>query len=236
MKKIYAITLFLNIAFLGHTQLDTAFRQTTIVYENFENQQLVDAKKHYLQLQQDEKYLWKFGFAGTVLPAEHPVDEYPYFPFSNTLFVAYEHRLKNGFSLNATLDYNRTTLTTIEQVHDSFRSNYTIHHYGFKVEPRYYVGKQKKVNEGISGNNLNGIYLSLLAGIKYWQKPSLNRSSFFKGNYQYSTINIGWQRRFAQHGFIHIQLGTGVQRNPQDTVQIGVPSFPYEVTPLSKWR
>jgi len=64
MKKFYAITLFLSFAFFGYAQLDTTFQRTTIEYGSLENQQLVDAKKHYLQLQQDEKYLWKFGLEG----------------------------------------------------------------------------------------------------------------------------------------------------------------------------
>ncbi len=112
MKKFYAITLFIILAFVGHAQLDTSFQRTTIEYGHLEEQQLIDAKLHYLQLQQDEKYLWKFGFEGTLLPSEHPIDEYSYLSFYNTFFIAYEYRLKKGFSLNTTLDYNRATFTT----------------------------------------------------------------------------------------------------------------------------
>ena len=239
MKKFYAIALFLNIAFLGYGQLDTSFQNTTIEYGFLEDQQLVDAKKHYLQLQQDEKYLWKFGFAGTILPSEHPIDEYPHLSFSNTLFIAYEYRLKNGFSLNTTLDYNRATFTTIRQIHTYFTDSYLEHRYGFAIEPRYYIGKQQKIAKGVSGDNLNGIYVSLLAGAKYWQKliySSDSKKSYFKGSYQYSILNLGWQRRFGQRGFIHIQLGTGIQHNPQDTLRIGPSNYPREISPLSKWK
>jgi len=240
MKKIYAITLFLNITFLGHTQLDTSFQQTTIEHGSLESQQLVDAKKHYLTLQKDEKYLLKFGFAGTILPSEHPIHLFPSFSFSNSLFLSYEYRLKNGFSVNTMLDYNRATFSTISQTYNDFLSSFIIHRYGVAIEPRWYLRKRQNIEKGVIGNNLNGLYLSMKAGIKYWQKPFGARSdgkrSYFKGLYQYGTLNIGWQRRFGQHGFIHFQLGTGVQRNPQDIIELGTPNNSYKITPLPKWR
>jgi len=95
MKKIYAITLFLSFSFFGYAQLDTSFQKITTEKGNFEKQQIVDAKKHFLHLMQDEKSLWKIGFESVSLP----INEEILFelPIANGVFVNYEHRIKTGF-------------------------------------------------------------------------------------------------------------------------------------------
>ncbi len=241
MKKIYAITLFLSIAFFGHAQLDTSFQHTTVAYGQLENQQLVDAKRHYLQLQKDEKYLFKLGFEGMTLPRTHSRSSLQNLPLANSLFLEFEHRFKTGFSINAQLNYNRATSYTIPQIRSSL-APYITHHYGFHIEPRWYFQKRQQITNQASGNNLSGLYLSLLAGVKYWQKPypgpgrSDGKLSFLKGNYQYSTFNLGWQRRFSKYGFLHLELGTGLQHIPQKNISVSSHGYTYEIEPLARWQ
>lgn len=102
--------------------------------------------------------------------------------------------------------------------------------------------KKQQLKEQISGNNLIGIYASLLAGIKYVQFPnpvfysSDGDRQFLKSQYQYSTLNLGWQRRFNKHGFLHLQIGTGIQRTPQKIIELVSHNGPFQINPLPKWR
>lgn len=241
MKKIYIITLFLSITFFGHAQLDTSFQQTTIEYGHLENQQLVDAKRYYLQLQKAEKHLLKLGFEGLTLPAVYNPRNSPHLPLANGLFLEYEYRFNTGFSINIQLNYNRATSYTIPQIRSSFNP-YITHHYGFHIEPRWYFQKRQQITNQTSGNNLNGIYWGILAGVKYLQRPnpafysSDGKNQFLKGQYQYSTLNVGWQRRFSKYGFLHLQLGTGIQHIPQKIITVSSPRSTYEIEPLARWQ
>lgn len=242
MKNFYTIALFFTLPFLGHAQLDTIFQSAAIEYAYFEPQQLVDAKKHYLQLQQDETHSWKFGFETVVLPSVQDPFSPPQLSLANGLFIAYEYRFKTGFSLNTQLQYSRATSLTLEQILLIPNiSIYIMHNYGFHIEPRWYFQKQKEINAQKSGDNLNGIYLSLLAGIRYWQKPDIinfdGSISFFKGQYQHSTLNLGWQRRFGKRGFLHLQIGTGIQHIPQKVIESNTsPLFDSRLETIANWQ
>ncbi len=227
---------------MGFAQIDTSFQETTTEYGQLEDQQLVDAKRHYLEMQQDEQYLLKLGFETVSLPFVQDPFSPPNLSLANGFFLAYEHRFKTGFSLNTQLQYSRATSLTIEQILIPHLSIYITHNYGFHIEPRWYFQKKKELSKQKSGNNLNGVYLSFLAGIRYWQKPSSistdGRISFFKGQYQHSTLNIGWQRRFGKRGFLHLQLGTGAQHISQKVIERHTSHFNYnnlEPTPNWQW-
>lgn len=70
--------------------------------------------------------------------------------------------------------------------------------------------------------------MSLLAGSSSWKRPKPffrledgkrylyirdGEQQYIKGSYQYSTLNLGWQRRFGKFGFINAQIGTGYEKN-----------------------
>ena len=156
-------------------------------------------------------------------------------------FLEYEQRFKSGFSINTQLQYNRATSYTILQILSDL-SPYITHHYGFYIEPRWYFNRNKEIGNPTDKNNIKGLYLSLLAGVKYLQRPnpgyysSDGKKQFLKGQYHYSTLNLGWQRRFGNHGFLHLQLGTGIQHIPQKVIEINTPNFNYDIEPLSRWQ
>jgi len=220
MKKIYAITLFLSFAFFGYAQLDTSFQKITTEEGNFEMQQIVDAKKHLLHLMQDEKSLWKIGFESVSLPInEELLFE---FPIANGVFINYEHRIKTGFSINGRLSYSRAVFSTLSQeVYTDFLfKNFGFQRFSFEIEPRWYFLKNRAIKLGKSGNNLSGLYISNITGIQRWQRPGFSRSfdydaSPIKGDFQYSLLGLGWQRRFGKRGFIHAQIGAGIRHNEQ---------------------
>ena len=240
MKNVYTITLCLLLSTVVHAQLDTSFLQTKVEVGHLENQQLVDAKRHYLQSQQEEKYLLKFGVEGMIFPLANS-----YFSFWESpkiFFIGYEYRLKTGFSINAQFNYSRTVFGINTQSIQLGGYSFVNHGYGFQIEPRWYLNKQKQVRNKKSGNNLNGIYTSLLFGAQYIERPTLvyfssdGKKTFVKNNYQYGILNLGWQRRFGRNGFLHLQLGTGVQHIPQEINKESFEGWYRTITPLTRWQ
>lgn len=78
----------------------------------------------------------------------------PYFDVRDTwkelsFEIAFERKLTKAISLQI---YNKTEIGFIDEL-DVFEGN-------FSLELRYYPGMTKRVANGLSGNNLNGLYLS----------------------------------------------------------------------------
>lgn len=246
MKKFYAITLFLSIAFWGHAQLDTNFQQTTVEYGHLENQQLVDAKRHLLNQLADEKSLFKISFEGKNFPLNEGLG-YGSSLMTKGVSVSYEHRLKTNFSIGISLNYHRTDHTTLLQKRITYFGihDYVIHRFSAEIEPRWYFLKRKEIQSGKSGKNLNGLYLGNTTGLQHWQRPGFysvvtadgrNYSPYLKGDFQYSTLNIGWQRRFSSIGLLHFQLGAGIRHNEKiDFPEALLPPDSYFEQP-SKWE
>jgi len=202
MKHYYLISLILTLTTSLYAQLDTTFQHTETVKEVFENQQMVDAKRYLLNSLMDEKHIFRLGFEGISLPSSEKIGFH--FPLANSLFLEYEHRIKTGFSINTRLNYIRATPFTIHQAILNSVDYPIVHQYGFHIESRWYFKKQQQLNNKESGNNLNGIYTSLLAGFRQVQFPSLilidGSQPLLRSQYRYSTLNLGWQRRFAGNG------------------------------------
>ena len=100
---------------------------------------------------------------------------------------------------------------------------------------------------GKSGNNLNGIYIGNTLGIQHWQRPGRywietsdgrNYNPYLKGIYKYSTLNLGWQRRFGKHGFVHLQFGAGIRQNKEFDfpVELLPPSNATSFSQLPRWQ
>ncbi|MEM1122126.1 MAG: hypothetical protein AAGJ18_16895, partial [Bacteroidota bacterium] len=95
---------------------------------------------------------------------------------------------------------------------------------------------------------MSGGYLGVSLGTNFWQQPTLTSSittdgkierPMFRGNLQYSTINVGWQRRFGKRGFLNIELGAGVKHNTKQVIDGTLPEEPilFEfLRPLPKWQ
>lgn len=241
MKHFYLYLLVFTFTNFLHAQLDTSFQQTKIVETVFESQNMVDAKHYLLNSLLDEKQVLRLGFEGTSLSYTNE-GLYNNLPLANSLFLEYEHRIKIGFSINTQLHYNRATIYAISQIFIPYVHSPITHNYGFHIEPRWYFKKRKQLASTKSGNNLSGIYTSLLAGVRYVQSENPRyrsydgRKQFLKSQYQYGTLNLGWQRRFGKYGFLHFQLGTGIKHVPQKVITVSTPTKIYEFQPFSKWQ
>ena len=86
MKHFYSFLTLLLFALTMHAQLDTSFLQTKVEIGHLEAQQLVDAKRHYLKLQQEEKYLLKLGFESLTLPSLNNPFDFTHLPLANGIF------------------------------------------------------------------------------------------------------------------------------------------------------
>ncbi|MFK7978827.1 MAG: hypothetical protein AB8G86_02495 [Saprospiraceae bacterium] len=246
MKKIYAITLFLNIAFWGYAQLDTSFQRTTVEYGQLENQQLVDAKRHRLNQLADVKSLFKISFEGKSFPLNQDLG-FRSDIMSKGITIVYEHRLKTNLSIGISLNYHRTDQTSLFQKRIAYLGidDYVIHRFSVEIEPRWYFLKRKEIQSGKSGKNLNGLYLGNTTGLQHWQRPGFRRvvttdgryyNPYLKGDFQYSTLNIGWQRHFSRVGLLHFQLGAGIRHNEKiNFPEALLPPDSYFEQP-SKWQ
>jgi len=221
MKHCYTILLFLLLSQLLNAQSNTAFQLSTEKASGFITPKVVDAKKHVLNLLQDEKSIFRFGFESLSYPSN---DEFRRnLPIGNGIFANYEHRIDTGFSINFRLNYHRFSHTTLFQKIYTFGIDYyVIHRFSLEFAPRWYFLKKKEIQNGKSGNNLSGLYFGSTIGMQHWQRPGSyrvttpdgrNYDPYLKSNFQYSTLNIGWQRRFNKQGFLHLQLGAGIRRN-----------------------
>jgi len=210
MKNVYTITLCILFSTFVHAQLDTSFLQTKVEIGQLVNQLT------------DEKSLLKIGFEGLSFPIS--TDTGHRLSSAKGLFFSYQYRLKTNFSISGNLNYHRTDHTVLFQKRVAPFSiyDYVIHRFSVEIEPRWYFLKRKEIQSHKSGNNLNGLYLGNTIGLQHWQKPGSHSvvtadgrsySPYLKGNFQYSTLNIGWQRRFSTIGLLHFQLGAGVRHN-----------------------
>ena len=154
MKHLYLFALFFTFSNFLYAQLDTSFQQIKVIEEVFENQQIVDAKSYMLNSLMDEKNIFRLGFEGISLPSSNTQGYFSNLPLANSLFLAYEHRIKTGFSINAQIHYNQATFGATSQPVNLWWRPRT-HSYGFHIEPRWYIRKRKQVYNKKSGNNLS---------------------------------------------------------------------------------
>ncbi len=247
MKHVYLFALFFIFSNFLTAQLDTTFQLTTEEASGFTSPKIVDAKKHVLNLLQDEKSIFRFGFESLSYPSN---DEFGLeLPIGNGIFVNYEHRMATGLSLNFRLNYHRFSNATLFQKINTFWFDYyyVIHRFSLEFEPRWYFLKKKEIQNGKSGNNLSGLYVGNTIGMQHWQRPGLilvttadgrNYAPYLKSNFQYSTLSIGWQRRFSKKGFLHLQLGAGIRHNEafDFPVELLTPDRRAYFEQLPKWQ
>lgn len=247
MKRFYNILFFLLVSQFLNAQSDTSFQTTTEEASSFISPKIVDAKKHVLNLLQDEKSIFRFGFESLSYPSN---DEFGLsLPIGNGIFANYEHRMATGFSVNFRLNYHRFSHTTLDQKIYTYLQAfyYVIHRFSVELEPRWYFLKKREIHNGKSGNNLNGLYLGSTIGMQHWQRPGRYRvttadgrdySPYLKSNFQYNTLNLGWQRRFNKQGFLHLQLGAGILHNEafDFPVELLTPEASAYFKQLPKWQ
>ena len=248
MKNFYEILFFLGIVSIAQAQTDTTFQKNSVELGVFENQKIVDARKHIFNSIRDEKNMFRLGVESVSLPLD---DDLLLLPTANSLFVAYEQRIKTGFSLNSQLAYQlayqlaHMTTAFENQNMDAIFFIHSWQNVNFFIEPRWYFRQKNRVEANEIGNNLNGIYASLQLGSSWRRIPisSINTDVFsfetfrVKGNFHYSTLNVGMQRRFGKHGFLHFQLGAGAKYNAKQEVEnISNASPTLTIDPLPKWQ
>ena len=240
MKKLYAIILFLG--FLLPLEAQTTSKKSYVVEEEqFMEQQLIDAKNCFFKKQEDVSRLWKLNLIDLLNTSTVISD--PIIGIKSGLSLGYERRLGVGRSLDINLGASSNIFRSNKSnQEESLYSDYHGDSYGveFSIAHKLYLFKKENIARGLSGNNLSGIYTSVLLGID-WESHTYD-ATYVQGaepvisntvelmsiqtKYQeieYSTsFNLGIQRQFTKNGFFDFHIGTGLRRTT-------VPFYDYHI-------
>lgn len=234
MKSIYLLFLMIIIPAISLAQSEQNI-QTRTEEAHFEKQQFIPIKDCFACIQGDVKRAFKFSYGNLFLPNENLTDftNDPIF-ISPSYILEFEQKITTAFSLNTKLEWQNLIKDspTVEGeiwVDNELRYEYLVNgfdNYVLSLEPRWYMRKKQAIANGQSGDNLNGLYLGLNLSMNWWNSgkyipPSdagiINARSFTrKGTTQYAVLNMGWQQRFRDNGFVNFRLGTGVSKTTQN--------------------
>lgn len=234
MKSIYLFFLMIIIPAFSFAQIEQNIQIRT-EEAHFEKQQFIPVKNCFACIQGDVKRAFKFNYGNLFLPNENLADftNDPSF-ISPSYMLEFEQKLTTAFSINTKLEWQNLIKKSPSVageiwVNDELRYEYVVDgfdNYVISFEPRWYMGKKQAIENGQSGDNLNGLYLGLNLSMNWWNsgkyvRPSgagiINARSFAKkGTTQYAVLNLGWQQRFRDNGFVNFRLGTGFSKTTRN--------------------
>jgi len=256
MKYVYL--LFLITLIHPFTLAQTGQNiQTKTEEAFFETQEFKSIKDCFACIQGDVKRTLKFSYGNIYTPHQN-LNNYSNYNMASffvtpSYLLEFEQKLTTGFSINAkaewqypNIDTEVTDIRLNNQVFYQFKSG-GINNYVLSIEPRWFINKKQAVKNGQSGDNLNGIYLGLNLSANWWNlglfDPSRRDFPFHtqplqhKGETQYAVLNIGWQQRFIDNGFVSFKIGSGVSHNTQNISSLPTPNGEQIAIPtLKKWQ
>lgn len=241
---ICLLTIFLHPILTGQTVTTTYSEEQEV-----EKQKLVNAYSCFFNTYEDVSRIWKVGYTNFTNDA-----------ISNTSFtlprkfniksidIGMEQRIGTGISLGG---YMRvSTNNSFQQLPiNDYQSilSADLNSSVFNVEARWYFQKREQIQQGLSGNNLSGIYLGLNGGVDIW---TLEIKEFQSGeavvsdfvsttgtNYQ-TYLAIGWQQQVKHKGYINFRLGSGLKYSKKDLSSFNLGedgTFSFTNTDNSKW-
>ncbi len=133
--------------------------------------------------------------------------------------VVYERKLTPNLSLNSLLYFDATLVTSLGQ-YGGDRTQFFIHNLGFGLEPRLYLGMRRRIEAGLSADNLTGNYLGLR--INYNRFRGWENNPDFEGLLRLGDgevmpnrdafsafLTFGMQRRLLRYGYFDLNIGLG---------------------------
>lgn len=256
MKPVYLLFLSIIIPTFLSAQIEQGI-QTTVEEAPFEEQQFIPFEDCFACIQGDEKRAFKFSYGNIYVPHQNLVNYHNYqitsFFVTPSYLLEFEQKLAPDFSINTKAEWQNTTLDKEMtdyglngQVFYQFKNDH-INNYVLSIEPRWFINKRKAIENGRSGNNLNGIYLGLNLSANWWnlgvfdsnqQDAPFNKNLFqLKGKTQYAVLNMGWQQRLIDNGFISFKMGSGISHNTQNISSLPTPLGEEIAVPtLKKWQ
>lgn len=256
MKSVYLLFFIIIIPQFTLAQPKQNI-QTNIEHSSFEKQQFMSYKDCFACIQGDVERAFKFGYGNMYLPHQN-LNDYSNYQFASlfvtpSYFLEFEQKLATGFSINAKAEWQNLIIDTEErniglnnQIFYQFKSG-GVDNYTLSIEPRWFINKKQAIKNGQSGNNLNGIYIGLNLSANWWnlgvfvpnQQDILSKASLFqlKGKTQYAVLNMGWQQRFIDNGFVSFKIGSGISHNTQNITSLPSPNGEQIPLPaLKKWQ
>jgi len=244
---------YLNICLLSillHSILNAQTTTTTYSEEqSIEEQKIINANSDFYANYEDVRRLWKFGYANFTNHAL-PITTFTQ-PRNFNLkgFEAgVEQRIATGISLGLNIRSNLYD-ANIQQLSSNadqsilsadFNSNL------FNVEARWYFQKRKRIQQGLSGNNLSGAYLGLNGAVDNWTlsvnkfqlgEEILHNLDRVKGTNYQTFLAAGWQHQTNGLFYLNLRLGAGFVRSPIDlsTFTLGE-NGETQLTSTNKWK
>lgn len=157
----------------------------------------------------------------------------------NSLELGFEQKIKTGISFTYTSNLSLSSIIheikhpKLEvQGTQRFNELSNIFMVRNAIESRWYFNKRKKLQKGVSGNNLSGYYLGIKGEMDNWRKLGgyegtingvyLDQRDPIIGRNFNALITGGLQQQFGKNGYININLGAGRSWQSKD---IGVLSY-----------
>ncbi|MBN1925698.1 MAG: hypothetical protein JW798_07680 [Prolixibacteraceae bacterium] len=155
------------------------------------NDEYYNLKYDYLEIMlSDETKLLKFA-----LQPFKPSEDYTF--LSLTMQAAYEKKINSSFSI-------------VNEINSNFLidKETSLHITHYSLGTRWYPGKKKSIETGISGNNCNGYYIGLKAShifdIAYIREDEKNDLFHFFSFKPTPEISLGIQQRLKKRFYIDV--------------------------------
>ena len=203
MKNKFNTVFFIGIlctVSLLHGQVDT---NDVLMYE-----EQIDTSDYY--------YKSKYRYLDINLKEDRSLVKFGLFPFIpggayqfGTFFFQAAYESKIGKQFSVVREFNVETLF-------GFDNNQSVVVSGIGLSARYYPGMKRRINEGISGDNVNGIYFSFSTE-NIFQYMILRESHEINGTSKNSYLEFspdffltgGFQKRLTRLFYIDARIYTG---------------------------
>ncbi len=256
MKSFYLLFLVIIIPSFAFAQEEQNI-QTTVEEASFEKQEFIPFKDCFACIQGDVKRAFKFSYGNIYLPHQN-LNNYSNYQIASffitpSYLLEFEQKLTSDFSINIKAEWQNILIDTElrdiglnNQIFYQFKSA-GVDNYVLSLEPRWFINKKRAIKKGQSGDNLNGVYVGLNLSANWWnlgafasnQQDIPSNTSLFqhKGKTQYAVLNMGWQQRFIDNGFVSFKIGSGISHNTQNISSLPTPNGDQITIPtLKKWQ
>lgn len=211
--KYPLITLLLLVSLNGifAQTTDTVFVSVSRDSGALEKNKFIDRYDDAFGTYVPSKWLFKWDLAA-LLPQTASNYNTLSSSISSALRFSVERKLSPGFSINATYAYGfgYNSFLRFSTIGGVYTNNLSRHE--FAIEPRWYFGMKKRMEQGKGANNFSGNYIGL--ELRHGRRQNAAEDNLPKTEFNAASLRFGLQRRVFKHGYFDISTGLGINHFP----------------------
>lgn len=211
--KLPLITLLLLVSLnsMVAQNTDTVFVSVSRDSGRLEQNKFIDRYDDAFGTYVPAKWLFKWDLA-SLLPQTASSYTTLSSSISSALRFSVERKLSPGFSINATYAYGfgYNSFFRFSTIGGVYTNNLARHE--FLIEPRWYFGMKKRIEQGKGANNFSGNYFGL--ELRHGRRQNAAEDNLPTVEFNAASLRFGLQRRVFKHGYFDISTGLGINHFP----------------------